>query len=196
MHLPGRVYSGRIPLTSDTAPWVKEVMLSGSTDDLESVRGGPRWTYLYQSAPLRTDALANSWLRCLLYAFPSILLIMPPFQRVRLSDHRVLLVILLTPQFVGWAALAAPSKAGPPVSAGGEGLPSISRPPSALDMATGGGWSRLADLKPSVSKTLQSARTPSDRMVYGNCWTVFSVWCRDKGLDPVICPMQDTLRYL
>jgi len=43
--------------------------------------------------------------------------------------------------------------------------------------------SLLTDLEPSICETLWSARAPSTRLVYGNCWVAFSSWCRDKGLD-------------
>ena len=56
--------------------------------------------------------------------------------------------------------------------------------------------SLLTDLEPSICETLRSARAPSTRIVYGNCWAVFTSWCKDRGLDPVSCPLQDRLQYL
>jgi hypothetical protein len=57
------------------------------------------------SATLGIDALANIWLRGLLYAFPRIPLIMFTFHRGSLSGHRVLLVAPKWPARIWFSAL-------------------------------------------------------------------------------------------
>lgn len=54
----------------------------------------------------------------------------------------------------------------------------------------------LTDLEPSICETLQNAKAPFTIMVYGNCWAVFPSWCRDRGLEPVSCPLQDIMRLM
>ena len=54
----------------------------------------------------------------------------------------------------------------------------------------------MSGLDPSICVTLQNARAPSTRLVYSNCWAAFSLWCSDRGLDPVSCPIPHILRYL
>ncbi|XP_061590737.1 uncharacterized protein LOC133456285 [Cololabis saira] len=66
----------------------------------------PLWFSLAEtSAPLGMDALANTWPRGLLYAFPPIPLVMPTLHRVRLSGHRVLLVAPKWPSRIWFSTL-------------------------------------------------------------------------------------------
>ena len=73
---------------------------------------------------------------------------------------------------------------------------SVAEPPSALGIALEGGQSLLSELDPSICETLRSARAPNTRLVYSNCWAAFSLWCSDRGLDPVSCPVRHVLHYL
>ena len=44
--------------------------------------------------------------------------------------------------------------------------------------------------------TIQSARAPSTQACYSQKWGVFSDWCHNKQLDPVICSVHSILGFL
>ncbi len=53
-----------------------------------------------------------------------------------------------------------------------------------------------AGLSAGVIETILSSRAPSTRRLYGLKWNVFSTWCRERGLDPVNCPVASVLEFL
>ena len=52
------------------------------------------------------------------------------------------------------------------------------------------------DLDEAVMRTVECARAPSTRRLYGAKWGVFSSWCRDRGHDPQTCSVAIVLRFL
>lgn len=196
---------GRLPLTPEASLLGMEVAPSGSADDLGLV-----WRSPGRSIPLRAHNSLPSvvffdgdqcpaWDGCSRqhmarespFCIPS-----DPSDNAHASQSEILEsqgppggrqvalkdMVLHTLQSVRQRSLAAPSEDGHPVPAGGEGLASISEPSPTLGMAIEGNQPLLTGLEPSICKTLQSARAPSTRLVYGNCWAAFSSWS---------CPLQD-----
>ncbi len=45
-------------------------------------------------------------------------------------------------------------------------------------------------------ETILSSRAPSTRRLYGLKWNMFSTWCRERGWDPVNCPVASVLEFL
>ena len=52
------------------------------------------------------------------------------------------------------------------------------------------------DLDEAVWNTVECARAPSTRRLYGTKWEVFSSWCRERGHDPQTCSVAIVLRFL
>ena len=51
-------------------------------------------------------------------------------------------------------------------------------------------------LSDAVIETVQAARATSTRSLYTLKWRVFSTWCRDRGCDPLVCPIGEVLAFL
>ena len=52
------------------------------------------------------------------------------------------------------------------------------------------------DLDEAVRRTVECARAPSTRRLYGAKWGVFASWCRSRGHDPQTCAVVIVLRFL
>ncbi|XP_067273076.1 uncharacterized protein [Pseudorasbora parva] len=55
---------------------------------------------------------------------------------------------------------------------------------------------REEDLSAEVIETILDSRAPSTRKLYALKWRLFSVWCRERQLDPVNCPVGTVLEFL
>ena len=51
-------------------------------------------------------------------------------------------------------------------------------------------------LSAGVVETILSSRAPSTRKLYNLKWRVFSIWCRDREVDPVNCAVASVLEFL
>ncbi len=51
-------------------------------------------------------------------------------------------------------------------------------------------------LSTEVVETILHSRAPSMRKLYALKWRVFTSWCSDHQLDPVICPVGTVLEFL
>jgi len=51
-----------------------------------------------------------------------------------------------------------------------------------------------AGLSAGVVETILSSRAP--RKLYGLKWNVFTIWCRERVVDPVNCPVASVLEFL
>ena len=210
---------GRLSVSTETALWGVEIAPPGGTVDLGSVRGsqcrsvrlrehnslpsvvqpggdqcpagdGRSRQHLAESAPLCVSADSP------VIACASQGEIVRPQSSHGSPQVALENLVFNAPQSIGRGSLAASSEERPPVPAGREGMASITEPPSALGMAIERDELLLSVLDPSICDTLRSARAPSTRLVYSNCWAAFSSWCSDRDLDPVSCPVQHVLQYL
>ena len=204
---------GRLSVSSETALWGVEIAPPGGTVDLGSLRGSPsRSICLGEHNTLSSvvqpgrdqcptwngcsgQHLAESASLCV-SSNPPVVAAATQGEVIGLqgplSGPEMALEIMVSdsPQSIRRRSLAASGENRPPVPAGREGMASIAVSPSALGMAIEGGQSLLSELDPSIYETLRSARAPSTRLVYSNCWAAFSSWCSDRGLDPVSCPLR------
>ena len=64
----------------------------------------------------------------------------------------------------------------------------------AVGLAARQSWGE--DLDEAVMRTVQCARAPSTRRLYGAKWEVFSSWCGSRGHDPQTCATAIVLRFL
>lgn len=91
---------------------------------------------------------------------------------------------------------ASPLQDGPFVPDGGADITSQSRSPSALGLAATGPRSDFSEFGGEVGHTMRNARAPSTQLLYNNRWKLFERWCRDRGQDPVQCPVASVLSFL
>ena len=92
------------------------------------------------------------------------------------------------------AAMAPSSQGRSPVSGRRSDLAPQSSTSTAVGMATP--QPLLQELGEAVMHTIQSARAPSTQACYRQKWGVFSDWCHNKQLDPVICSVHSILGFL
>lgn len=91
---------------------------------------------------------------------------------------------------------ASPLQDRPFVPDGGADITSQSRSPSALGLAATGPRSDFSEFGGEVGHTMRNARAPSTQLLYNNRWKLFERWCRDRGQDPVQCPVASVLSFL
>ncbi len=96
----------------------------------------------------------------------------------------------------GRPAVADPSEEGSAVSGRGHNFSPSARAVETVGLAPEGARYLEAGLSAGVIETILSSRAPSTRRLYGLKWNVFSTWCRERGLDPVNCPVASVLEFL
>ena len=96
------------------------------------------------------------------------------------------------------APLAAPPAEGPSNSGRGRGLPSRLSGPRPVGLARERENLLAAGFSPEVVATIQSARTPSTRVVYDGRWNAFLDWCevQDPPLVAHLASAQKVLDFL
>ncbi len=156
----------------------------------------PRWGWTPWYRP---------WPRLRLYAFPPIALLPGVLERVpeRRGQSIAGSPILAGPGMVlrhhvtpGRPAVADPSEEGSAVSGRGHNFSPSARAVETVGLAPEEARYLEAGLSAGVIETILSSRAPSTRRLYSLKWNVFSTWCRERGLDPVNCPVASVLEFL
>ncbi len=158
----------------------------------------PLYFSLTPPAPLGLDAMAHTWPRRGLYAFPPIALLPGVLAKVRQQGSCLLLLAARWPTRIWFSDLislldgspgASPVRKRSPISGTGD---SISSPARALEPSC----LRDAGLPPNVVETILSARAPSTRRSYAFKWHIFKNWCMAHHVDPVHCQVVSVLEFL
>lgn len=74
-------------------------------------------------------------------------------------------------------------------------MASGSSPSAALGLASGADG-LLTDCEPTIVRTIIRARAASTHQLYSARWRIFSLWCEERGLDPVHCEVLGVLSFL
>ncbi|XP_016375724.1 uncharacterized protein LOC107714402 [Sinocyclocheilus rhinocerous] len=93
-------------------------------------------------------------------------------------------------------ALAAPVAPGPAVASRGADISPTPGTSRSLGLARERLNLYALGLLQEVINTIQSARAPSTRSLYGLKWHVFEDWCIPKGVIPFQCAVSDVLWFL
>lgn len=91
---------------------------------------------------------------------------------------------------------ASPVPGGPVVPNEGPGVTPRALSPPALGLAPARPGITFSGFDGGVGHTICNARAPSTRLLYANRWKLFDKWCRDRGLDPIRCPVPAILLFL
>uniref|UniRef100_UPI003AAB97E8 uncharacterized protein n=1 Tax=Centroberyx gerrardi TaxID=166262 RepID=UPI003AAB97E8 len=153
----------------------------------------PLWFSLrtQDESPLGIDAFAHRpWPQTLLYAFPPVPLIPRVLSRVRAEK---LSVILIAPERISASWFPEMSQL---LSASPWPIPWRMGALSQVGLAPERDRLERQGLPPAVINTIQSARAASTTALYTGKWLSFQRWCEDKGIDPVICPVNGILMFL
>ncbi|KAL0183805.1 hypothetical protein M9458_019501, partial [Cirrhinus mrigala] len=129
----------------------------------------PLWFSLVHPAPLGLDAMAQTWPRLRLYAFPPIALLPGVLETVRRDGVSLL----------GGYHLAPPPGAMEAVGVASEGAQLIA-----------------SGLSTEVVETILQSRAPSTRKLYALKWKLFTSWCGERQQDPANCPVGTVLEFL
>jgi hypothetical protein len=65
-----------------------------------------------------------------------------------------------------------------------------------LGLASEGAQLISSGLSTEVVETILNSRAPSTRKLYTLKWKLFTSWCGEHQLDPVICPVVAVLEFL
>ncbi|KAL0161734.1 hypothetical protein M9458_045459, partial [Cirrhinus mrigala] len=165
----------------------------------------PLWFSLAHPAPLGLDAMAQTWPRLRLYAFPPIALLPGVLERVRRYGVSLLLVAPHWPGRVWFSSLISLLDGSPweiPVrrdllsQGGGYHL---APPPGAVEavgVAPEGAQLIASGLSTEVVETILQSRAPSTRKLYALKWKLFTSWCGERQQDPAYCPVGTVLEFL
>ncbi len=157
-------------------------------------------------APLGLDAMAHTWPRRGLYAFPLIALLPGVLAKVRQQGSRLLLIAPRWPTRIWFSDLislldgslwAIPVRRDLLSQAQGtvfHPLDERALEPSCL--APEGDQLRDAGFPPDVVETILSARAPSTRRSYAFKWHIFENWCMAHHVDPCHCQVVSVLEFL
>ncbi|KAL0187634.1 hypothetical protein M9458_014733, partial [Cirrhinus mrigala] len=149
----------------------------------------PLWFSLVHPAPLGLDAMAQTWPRLRLYAFPPIALLPGVLERVRRDGVSLLMVLGpdISPRRLSM---------GSPLTGGGYHL---APPPGAMEavgVASEGAQLIASGLSTEVVETILQSRAPSTRKLYALKWKLFTSWCGERQQDPANCPGGTVLEFL
>ncbi|XDV25212.1 hypothetical protein PO909_029164 [Leuciscus waleckii] len=165
----------------------------------------PLWFSLTHPAPLGLDAMAQTWPRLHLYAFP------PDRSAPRSSGEgppgrrecNVSSSILAKPSVVLEPNIpsrrlspGAAGQKGPSISGGGSNSPSSPRNIQPVGLASEGAHLIDSGLSSEVVETILNSRAPSTRKLYALKWRVFTSWCNSRQWDPVNCTVGSILEFL
>ena len=92
--------------------------------------------------------------------------------------------------------VAAPPASRPSLSGTRADISSPSGPSGSLGLAPERFNLTAVGLPERVIATIQSARAPSTRALYGNKWHVFEKWCYDRHIVPFQCDVANMLCFL
>ncbi|XP_029975786.1 uncharacterized protein LOC115408980 [Salarias fasciatus] len=93
-------------------------------------------------------------------------------------------------------ALAPANPEGPVVSGARRNISSSPGQAGSVDLACEWFNLRTVGLPLNVIETIQSARAPSTRTLYGRKWSVFEKWCSDSHQVPFQCSVTGILSFL
>lgn len=92
--------------------------------------------------------------------------------------------------------MGASRQEGPADTGRGLNISPSARTMETVGLAPEGAQYREAGLSAGVVETILSSRAPSTRKLYGLKWNVFTIWCREREVDPVNCPVASVLEFL
>ncbi|KAL0195548.1 hypothetical protein M9458_009120, partial [Cirrhinus mrigala] len=155
----------------------------------------PLWFSLVHPAPLGLDAMAQTWPRLRLYAFPPIALLPGVLERVRRDGVSLLMVLGpdISPRRL---SMGDSRQEGSPLTGGGYHL---APPPGAMEavgVASEGAQLIASGLSTEVVETILQSRAPSTRKLYALKWKLFTSWCGERQQDPANCPVGTVLEFL
>ncbi len=153
---------------------------------------------------LGQDALAHSWPKFHLYAFPPLPLLWMMLRRIQETMQPVLLVALILAKqaMVLSAAASTEGQTMPPanktrfvISGERDVVASKAPHPEVLGVALRGN-PIILECSQGVEHTLLNVRAPSTRRAYARKWKAFSQWREKKEIVPHDCTLRDLLDFL
>ncbi len=160
----------------------------------------PLYFSLTPPAPLGLDAMAHTWPRWGLYAFPPIALLPGVLAKV---CQQGFCLLLIAPRWLTrvWFSDLIALLDGLPwerdlLSGAGDNISSPARALEPSSLAPEGDQLRHAGLSANVVETILSARAPSTRRSYAFKWHIFKNWCKAHHVDPVHCQVVSVLEFL